>query len=171
MRNAPSRSARRETRAKIQPRTVSCLPGFPRGRGKRRPGRARSLFYFGVRVKRISMPDVFTKAKRSEVMSCIRGRGNKATELALARLLRLHHITDWRRSSACFRQTGFRLSQAAAGGLRRWLFLARLSETWNAARPQPRVLAAQVHRQQSPRPARHPAAAAAGLAGVTHLGT
>jgi DNA mismatch endonuclease (patch repair protein) len=43
------------------------------------------------------MPDVFTKAKRSEVMSRIRGRGNKATEIALARLLRLNKITGWRR--------------------------------------------------------------------------
>jgi len=34
------------------------------------------------------MSDVFTKAKRSEVMSRIRSRGNKDTELALARLLR-----------------------------------------------------------------------------------
>lgn len=43
------------------------------------------------------MPDVFTKAKRSEVMSRIRGRGNKDTELALARLLRAQGITGWRR--------------------------------------------------------------------------
>ena len=43
------------------------------------------------------MPDVFTKAKRSEVMSRIRGRGNKDTELALAKLLRRHRITGWRR--------------------------------------------------------------------------
>ena len=43
------------------------------------------------------MPDVFTKAKRSEVMSRIRSRGNKATELALAKLLRRHKITGWRR--------------------------------------------------------------------------
>ncbi|MSU57472.1 MAG: hypothetical protein EXS35_04710 [Pedosphaera sp.] len=43
------------------------------------------------------MPDVFTKAKRSEVMSRIRGRGNKATELALARVLRVNGITGWRR--------------------------------------------------------------------------
>jgi DNA mismatch endonuclease (patch repair protein) len=43
------------------------------------------------------MPDVFTKAKRSEVMSRIRSRGNKETELALARLLRRHRITGWRR--------------------------------------------------------------------------
>jgi len=43
------------------------------------------------------MPDVFTKAKRSEVMSRIRGRGNKDTELAVAKLLRAHHLTGWRR--------------------------------------------------------------------------
>ncbi len=43
------------------------------------------------------MPDVFTKAKRSEVMSRIRCRGNKATELALAELLRAHKISGWRR--------------------------------------------------------------------------
>jgi DNA mismatch endonuclease (patch repair protein) len=43
------------------------------------------------------MSDVFTKAKRSEVMSRIRSRGNKDTELALAKLLRRHKITGWRR--------------------------------------------------------------------------
>jgi DNA mismatch endonuclease (patch repair protein) len=43
------------------------------------------------------MSDVFTKAKRSEVMSRIRSRGNKDTELALARLLRANGITGWRR--------------------------------------------------------------------------
>ncbi|MBI4324661.1 MAG: very short patch repair endonuclease [Chloroflexi bacterium] len=43
------------------------------------------------------MPDVFTKAKRSEVMSRIRGRGNKETELALMRVLRSVRITGWRR--------------------------------------------------------------------------
>ena len=43
------------------------------------------------------MPDVFTKAKRSEVMARIRSRGNRDTELALARLLRVNHITGWRR--------------------------------------------------------------------------
>ena len=42
------------------------------------------------------MPDVFTKAKRSEVMSRIRSRGNRDTELALAELLRRHRITGWR---------------------------------------------------------------------------
>ena len=43
------------------------------------------------------MADVFSKSKRSEVMSRIRSRGNKATELALAKLLRRHGITGWRR--------------------------------------------------------------------------
>ena len=46
------------------------------------------------------MPDVFTKAKRSEVMSRIRGRGNKGTEVALARLFRVQGITGWRRHMA-----------------------------------------------------------------------
>jgi hypothetical protein len=41
--------------------------------------------------------DIFTKAKRSEVMSRIRSRGNKDTEVALARLLRAHGIVGWRR--------------------------------------------------------------------------
>ena len=43
------------------------------------------------------MPDVFTKSKRSEVMSRIRSRGNKDTELALAKLFRRNKITGWRR--------------------------------------------------------------------------
>lgn len=48
------------------------------------------------------MADVFSKRKRSEVMSRIRGRGNRATELALARLFRRHHITGWRRQVQIF---------------------------------------------------------------------
>ncbi|MGO8836541.1 MAG: very short patch repair endonuclease [Limisphaerales bacterium] len=43
------------------------------------------------------MADVFTKSKRSEVMSRIRSRGNRDTELALARLLRANGISGWRR--------------------------------------------------------------------------
>ena len=43
------------------------------------------------------MPDVFTKAKRSDVMSRIRSRGNRATELALVRVFRAEGITGWRR--------------------------------------------------------------------------
>lgn len=43
------------------------------------------------------MSDVFTRAKRSLVMSRIRGRGNKDTELRLIALLRAAGITGWRR--------------------------------------------------------------------------
>jgi|SRR5665213_1436810 len=43
------------------------------------------------------MADIFTKSKRSFVMSRIRSRGNKATEVALAKLFRRHKITGWRR--------------------------------------------------------------------------
>jgi DNA mismatch endonuclease (patch repair protein) len=53
------------------------------------------------------MADVFTKSKRSEVMSRIRGRGNKATELALAKLLRRHRINGWRRNQPVFGKPDF----------------------------------------------------------------
>ena len=43
------------------------------------------------------MPDVFTKKKRSQVMAAIRSRGNKATELKLAAILRAAGINGWRR--------------------------------------------------------------------------
>ena len=53
------------------------------------------------------MPDVFTKAKRSEVMSRIRGSGNKDTEVALAKLFRRHKITGWRRNQKVFGKPDF----------------------------------------------------------------
>lgn len=43
------------------------------------------------------MADVFTRAKRSKVMSLIRGRDNKGTEIVLARLFRAAQIRGWRR--------------------------------------------------------------------------
>ncbi|MBN8420642.1 MAG: very short patch repair endonuclease [Verrucomicrobia bacterium] len=43
------------------------------------------------------MPDVFTPAKRSHVMSLIRSTGNAATEMRLVALLRAEKITGWRR--------------------------------------------------------------------------
>jgi DNA mismatch endonuclease (patch repair protein) len=53
------------------------------------------------------MSDVFTKAKRSEVMSRIRSRGNKDTELALAKLLRRHGVKGWRRHQPIFGRPDF----------------------------------------------------------------
>lgn len=43
------------------------------------------------------MVDVFSKTKRSEIMSRIRGKGNAATELVVLRLLRRNRISGWRR--------------------------------------------------------------------------
>ena len=43
------------------------------------------------------MADIWNKRKRSEVMALIRLRGNKATELRLVSIFRLHRITGWRR--------------------------------------------------------------------------
>lgn len=43
------------------------------------------------------MSDVFDSAKRSEVMSRIRGKGNRSTEIALVSVLRSAGITGWRR--------------------------------------------------------------------------
>lgn len=43
------------------------------------------------------MPDVFSKAKRSEVMARIRSTGNRDTEQKLAGLMRAAGITGWRR--------------------------------------------------------------------------
>ena len=53
------------------------------------------------------MSDVFTKAKRSEVMSRICGHGNKETELALIKFFRAHGITGWRRRWPVFGKPDF----------------------------------------------------------------
>ena len=43
------------------------------------------------------MPDVFSPKKRSEVMSKIRSRNNRGTELLLASALRQNKLWGWRR--------------------------------------------------------------------------
>ena len=61
------------------------------------------------------MADVFTRAKRSEVMSRIRGRNNKSTELELIRIFRASSITGWRRNQPLFGKPDFvfRVSRVA----------------------------------------------------------
>jgi DNA mismatch endonuclease (patch repair protein) len=44
--------------------------------------------------------DIFSKAKRSAIMSVIRSNGNQTTELRLAALFRIHRVTGWRRKQA-----------------------------------------------------------------------
>ena len=53
------------------------------------------------------MADIYSKAKRSQIMSRIRARGNLKTELALAKLLRQHRITGWRRHFKLFGNPDF----------------------------------------------------------------
>ena len=45
------------------------------------------------------MADVFTVQRRSAIMGLVRSRGNASTEQRLARLLRAHKITGWRRAN------------------------------------------------------------------------
>jgi len=58
------------------------------------------------------MADIWSKRKRSEVMATIRSRGNKATELAVVRLLRQHRITGWRRHQKVFGKPDFLFREA-----------------------------------------------------------
>jgi DNA mismatch endonuclease (patch repair protein) len=53
------------------------------------------------------MSDIFTIEKRSEVMSRIRSRGNRATEKRLAELFRAHRIVGWRRHERVFGNPDF----------------------------------------------------------------
>jgi DNA mismatch endonuclease, patch repair protein len=53
------------------------------------------------------MADVFSKSKRSELMSRIRSHGNKDTEVALAKLFRRNKITGWRRNQKIFGKPDF----------------------------------------------------------------
>ena len=43
------------------------------------------------------MSDVFSKKRRSQIMSRVRGTGNERTELALVKVLRGYKISGWRR--------------------------------------------------------------------------
>lgn len=53
------------------------------------------------------MADIFTTAKRSEVMSLIRGKGNKTTELLFIKVARQNGITGWRRCQPLFGKPDF----------------------------------------------------------------
>lgn len=53
------------------------------------------------------MSDVFSRKKRSEIMSRVKGRGNRSTEQAVARLLRTNGISGWRRHLAVLGKPDF----------------------------------------------------------------
>ncbi|MGB8476696.1 MAG: very short patch repair endonuclease [Candidatus Acidiferrum sp.] len=54
-----------------------------------------------------AMSDIFTRTKRSAVMSRIRGRGNKDTELRIMALFQAHRINGWRRGVSLFGKPDF----------------------------------------------------------------
>jgi len=53
------------------------------------------------------MTDVFCSAKRSNVMSLIRGSGNRDTELRMIALFRAHGFIGWRRNAKLFGKPDF----------------------------------------------------------------
>lgn len=53
------------------------------------------------------MADVFSRQKRSDIMSRVRSGGNQATEVALAQLLRRNGIVGWRRNTAVYGKPDF----------------------------------------------------------------
>ena len=53
------------------------------------------------------MADVFSAAKRSDIMSRVKSRGNRATELRLIVLFRKYAITGWRRNVPLFGSPDF----------------------------------------------------------------
>jgi DNA mismatch endonuclease, patch repair protein len=57
------------------------------------------------------MADVWTREKRSEVMSLVRSRGNKETELVLVRLFRQNKIKGWRRHISLIGKPDFTFSK------------------------------------------------------------
>jgi DNA mismatch endonuclease (patch repair protein) len=59
------------------------------------------------RRQRHALSDVFNRAKRSQIMSRVRRRGNKNTELEMINLFRKHRITGWRRRARVFGNPDF----------------------------------------------------------------
>ena len=53
------------------------------------------------------MTDVFSVRKRSDIMSRVRGEGNRATEMAMVALFGRHGITGWRRHTPVFGKPDF----------------------------------------------------------------
>ena len=53
------------------------------------------------------MADIYTPARRSEIMAGVRSHGNERTEVVMARLLHAHGITGWRRQLGVFGKPDF----------------------------------------------------------------
>jgi DNA mismatch endonuclease (patch repair protein) len=53
------------------------------------------------------MADIFSRKKRSQIMSRVKGRGNLLTELRLVAIFRAHKISGWRRNARIFGKPDF----------------------------------------------------------------
>ncbi len=60
-----------------------------------------------LHLELVNVTDVFTTAKRSEVMSRIRSKGNRQTELRLIAIFREWGITGWRRNRPVYGKPDF----------------------------------------------------------------
>jgi DNA mismatch endonuclease (patch repair protein) len=58
------------------------------------------------------MADVFSRRKRSYIMSRVKGRGNRLTELRLIGVFRIHGLVGWRRNSRIFGRPDFIFREA-----------------------------------------------------------
>jgi len=58
------------------------------------------------------MTDVFSRKKRSHIMSLVKGKGNRATELRLAEIFRQHGVKGWRRHVSLFGKPDFAFPKA-----------------------------------------------------------
>ena len=63
--------------------------------------------YDGHIKRDFSVADIYSIEKRSQVMSRIRGRGNRNTELRIVHIFRAHGVTGWRRNSRVFGKPDF----------------------------------------------------------------
>ncbi|MDX2081842.1 MAG: hypothetical protein SFU53_13745 [Terrimicrobiaceae bacterium] len=64
------------------------------------------------------MADIFVKVKRSEVMSRIRGRGNRNTELRMIEVFRDLGIIGWRRKQTLKIPAAMRIGKRGTGVIR-----------------------------------------------------
>jgi DNA mismatch endonuclease, patch repair protein len=57
--------------------------------------------------------DIYSRTRRSAIMSRVRSSGNKATELRMIELFRAHRIVGWRRNQRLFGKPDFVFRRAA----------------------------------------------------------
>jgi DNA mismatch endonuclease (patch repair protein) len=54
-----------------------------------------------------SVADIFSRKKRSEIMSRVKGRGNLSTEVLLIKIFRAFGLSGWKRNSTIFGKPDF----------------------------------------------------------------